>query len=104
MSKYIVWVNNTEISVEFSEDLTEEWMAEWRKYFYSFKNMQKHAEHIAWLSRQSWFRGLVEGYGLVAYQDGKHVLEIWDADGEVVSAATIECLYDGGYDVSSVQV
>jgi len=56
--------------IEFNDEvITEEWMKDFRKTFYDFKDLKEHAEHIA-QDRARNGEGFIEGYGK-PYVDGE---------------------------------
>ena len=104
MSKYMVYVNDTEISVSFDRELTEEYITGWREYFYNHYTMKDFAEHIAWMSTQDWFYGFIEGYGQLNYVSGDKVLEMIDENGGVVTLATIKTVFEADDEIYSEEI
>ena len=56
--------------IEFDETVcNEEWMKDFRRYFFDFYHLDEHAEHIAQY-RARFGRGFIEGYG-IPLENGK---------------------------------
>lgn len=71
MKKFKCVVTRTdEYEIEFDENkINEEWMKEFRQVFYSFYDLEEHAEHLA-QSRARFQQEFIEGYG-VTLIDGR---------------------------------
>jgi|SRR5699024_587685 len=55
---------NDRYVVEFDEEVcNEEWMAEFREFFYDFYSLSEHARHIAQF-RARFGSSFIEGYGI----------------------------------------
>jgi len=53
-----------EYIIEFDESvLNDEWLDEFSKHFYKFKDLEEHAEHIA-QHRARFEQNFIEGYGI----------------------------------------
>jgi len=56
-------IREDEYIIEFDEDIiNDEWMEEFRKYFYHFDDLEEHAEHLAQLRARTESQ-FMEGYG-----------------------------------------
>ncbi len=64
MKRFICKVTREdEYIIEFDENIiNEEWMEDFRNYFYNFNNLKEHAEHLAQL-RARVGDGFMGGYG-----------------------------------------
>ncbi len=75
--------------IEFNEDVCdEEWMADFRDYFYNFYDLEEHAEHIAQF-RARFGSGFIEGYG-IPLENGK--VPYWADEGKVNEAINIKII------------
>lgn len=64
--------------IEFDENvINEEWLVDFRKSFYNFGTLKKHAEHIVHCRARYRDHDFIEGYG-VPLVNGKNPL--WDND------------------------
>ncbi len=53
-----------EYIIEFDENkINKEWMADFRRHFYNYDDLDEHAEHIA-QHRARFGRDFIEGYGI----------------------------------------
>lgn len=66
MTKRLVEVTFT-VEVETDDaQFTPEWMADFRRYFYEFDDIEDHVCHIAQLAARDMADGFVEGYGVLS--------------------------------------
>lgn len=72
--------------IEFDEVVcNEEWMEEFRSFFYDFYTLEEHAEHIAQY-RARFGAGFIEGYG-IPLENGEVPYWVSDNDRDKVNHA-----------------
>ncbi|MFZ2992560.1 MAG: hypothetical protein WA061_02480 [Microgenomates group bacterium] len=75
-------VQTKEIEVELDDEIiTDEFNADFRKYFYPFYDLEDHAEHLAQFRARFEDESFIEGYGHVL-SDGQLIFSVVDYDRE----------------------
>lgn len=72
---------------------TEEWVSEWKSFFYPYDELKEYAEHIIYNFGVLGERTFIEGYGPLKYKDGNYVLSIGDKNAEEIGTAIITTGY-----------
>lgn len=89
MKKFKVTVEREdEYIVEFDDSINEEWMEEFRQFFYDIYSLEEHAEHIAQF-RSRFGERFIEGYGRIL-ENGKKPL--FSSDDELNKAINIKVI------------
>lgn len=93
MKKFKCFVTREdEYIIELDENvINEEWMKDFRDYFYSFDTLEEHAEHIAQFRARFGDHSFIEGYG-VPLVNGKDPRWVMADDDSLQKAINIKVI------------